>query len=326
MSNDTTLRRLLEQLSDGEWHSGEDLGAHLAVSRAAISKKIKHLVDMGIELEAVKGVGYRTDAFELLDDAAIRSEMTSAQQALLSELHLRDSIPSTNQFLLDTFQQSGDIHGQVCLAERQTSGRGRRGRQWFSPFAKNLYLSLGWNFEGGVAEIEGLSLAVGAVVCQVLESAGFSGASLKWPNDILLEGKKLGGVLIELGGDATSNCVVVVGIGLNVDMRAADESVDQPWSSLSQAGFECSRNRLAAALTSGLLDMLAHYPQRGFPFYREDWNRRSAFTGKQVNLMTAQDTTEGTMLGVGDQGQLLIEVSGEERSFIGGELSVRLQV
>lgn len=321
----STLSRLLSLLSDGGWHSGEEMGAMLQVSRAAISKQIKHVIDLGIELESQKGVGYRAKAFELLDESRIREAVAMDGGDALSWLRVEHSIPSTNQALLDALQSGQSIHRAACLAEKQTSGRGRRGRQWFSPFAKNVYLSLGWHFRGGVAEIEGLSLAVGVVVCQVLEQMGFAGATLKWPNDILAGNKKLGGVLIELGGDAISDCVVVLGVGLNVAMDAVDDSVDQPWASLSDAGFNGGRNALAIELISALVRLLSSYPNHGFGHYQHEWNHRSAYSGQFVTLSTPSSNNQGLMLGVGEQGQVLIEVDGEQQAFIGGELSLRLQ-
>ncbi len=325
MKDSFTLSRLLGLLGDGEWHSGEELGLALDISRAAVSKQVKRVAELGVEVESLKGVGYRAESFELLDEALICEQLGSGVNALLTGLNVFGSIPSTNQFLLDEFQSGCSITGKVCFAEQQTLGRGRRGRAWYSPFAKNLYLSLGWGFEGGVAEIEGLSLAVGVVVCQVLESLGFARASLKWPNDILVDEKKLGGVLIELSGDITSDCTVVVGVGINVAMSKVDDSVDQPWVSLLEADFGVSRNRLASALLAGLVEMLSVYSNQGFDSYRDEWNRYSAFTGKKVSLASSGTVVDGVMLGVGDQGQLLIDVDGESRSFIGGELSLRLQ-
>ena len=324
MTGSNTLARLLALLSDGEWHSGEELGAALQISRAAVSKQVKHLTDLGIELEIVKGVGYRAERFELLDEGLILEGISPRSKAMLSLLELHHSIPSTNQRLLTLLQKGESIHGQVCLAETQTLGRGRRGRPWFSPFAKNVYLSVGWNFRGGVAEIEGLSLAVGVVVCEVLESLGFDAARLKWPNDILLGNRKLGGVLIELGGDAISDCVVVLGVGLNVAMRKVNDSVDQPWTSLYEQCQFLSRNLLAAKLTSALLDMLVDYPEAGFAAYRDRWNQRSAHTGQAICLTAVGSQTFGDMLGVGKQGELLLNVDGGVKSFIGGELSLRV--
>jgi BirA family biotin operon repressor/biotin-[acetyl-CoA-carboxylase] ligase len=318
----STQFRLLELLSDGEWHSGEELGALLHISRAAVSKQIKNIADLGIALESQKGVGYRSESFELLDEHCIRSQIQLPHLADQVKVTVCQSIPSTNQKLLDEFNSGEDVRGRVCFAECQTAGRGRRGREWFSPFAKNLYFSLAWRFEGGVAEIEGLSLAVGVVICQVLEGLDFHRASLKWPNDILVGGKKLGGVLIELGGDATSDCTVVVGVGLNVDMFDASE-VDQPWVSLKQSGFDKGRNALAGSLASSLLDLLSTYSQVGFSSYKEEWIRRSAFQGREVCLSSARSEILGVMSGVGDQGELLLELDDGLRSFVGGELSLR---
>jgi len=323
MGAESTLHRLLTRLSDGNWHSGQDLGNELSISRAAVAKQIKHVSELGLELEAVKGVGYRAEPYELLgrDEIRLASGVGAHFDAGLSVFH---SLPSTNQYLIDALREGKNIHGLVCLAETQTQGRGRRGRQWVSPFAKNLYLSFGWSFAGGVSQIEGLSLAVGAVICRVLDELGFEHASLKWPNDILVGDKKLGGVLIELGGDAVSNCVVVVGVGLNVDMMpGVNESIDQPWTSLRREGAKIGRNVLAGKLSSALLGLLHTYAEQGFSSYREEWNENAAFVGDAVTVSSASEQTEGEMLGVGGQGELLLKVGGEKHAFYGGELSLR---
>ena len=131
--------------------------------------------------------------------------------------------------------EAGGRSGLVCTAEQQTAGRGRRGREWISPFGRNLYVSTVWEFTQGAAALEGLSLAVGVAVAQALKGLGLPEVQLKWPNDIQHEGKKLGGVLLEMVGDASRQCQVVVGIGVNVAMPgAAANAIDQAWTDISR--------------------------------------------------------------------------------------------
>jgi BirA family biotin operon repressor/biotin-[acetyl-CoA-carboxylase] ligase len=218
---------------------------------------------------------------------------------------------------------SSESKGYACLAEYQQAGRGRRGRQWVSPFGHNIYLSVVWQFDEGVAQLEGLSLAVGVVVANVLSSFGLSGAQLKWPNDILLQGRKLGGVLLEMSGDPAGVCRVVVGIGLNVRMPA-DAAIDQPWASIAEQLPNISRNQLAAELLNQLVAMLSNFHLTGFPAYREAWKGLDAYEGRSVVVTSGERALEGVAAGVCDNGALRLQVGDEEHTIYGGEVSLRL--
>lgn len=314
---------VIKILADGEFHSGESLGAALGVTRAAVWKRLQALAPMGLNVESVKGRGYRlSGGLCLLDAQVIEQQIAPSAKALLCELTCLDEVDSTNQFLLS--QASG--RGAVCLAERQSAGRGRRGRGWVSPYGQNIYLSLRWQYEQGVTALEGLSLAVGAVVADLLErDLGLRGVSLKWPNDVMLRGRKLGGVLIEVGGDLTGDCAVVVGLGLNVGMSASatTDDISQPWADLLQAGIKADRNQLSAALVSCLLPLLSRYPDKGFQGYRSLWLRHAAYLDAPVRVISQTQCSDGIMRGVDHSGCLLVEVDGELRSYSGGEVSLR---
>lgn len=320
-----TLRTLVHHLSDGEWHSGEDLGELIGVSRAAISKQLKQVASLGLKLETVKGRGYRLRKPLDLYDAQQLDQLLSLQaRARLGERHIHYVIDSTNEFLMQRAREGAQVHAEVCLAEQQLAGRGRRGRQWHSPFAENVYLTLAWRFEDGVSAIEGLSLAVGVSVCAALEKLGFDAARLKWPNDLLVNGKKLGGVLVELAGDAVSDCLAVIGVGLNLHMSSDENDVGQPWASLDQLGFGVSKNVLVAAVLNELVDLLENYQEQGFSRYRDAWNERNAFAGQMVDLISASSSERGKLLGVNSSGALVMEsIDGSEKIFIGGEVSLR---
>jgi len=188
-------KKILKLLADGEFHSGTELAELLGVSRSAICKQLNGLSVLGLQHAAVSGKGYRLDRpLELLDNTQINAELTPAQQAAISVLEIHDTLPSTNTYLVEASQQ-GALSGFVCFAEHQTAGKGRRGRQWVSPYGSNLYLSILWRFQqGGMASTAGLSLAIGVAVIRALRAQGFSEAGLKWPNDIYCQGKKLGGI------------------------------------------------------------------------------------------------------------------------------------
>src|SRR5690606_31411421 len=205
----------------------------------------------------------------------------------------------------------------VCLAEFQTAGRGRRGRSWISPFGKNIYLSMVWAFDGGAAELEGLSLAIGVAIADGLKILGVEGLQLKWPNDVLWQGKKLAGILLEMTGDPTGVCQVVVGIGVNVAMPAeAASEIDQPWVDLSSISQflnlprgKIERNQLVAALLSQLLPLLENYKKDRFVAYHRRWEALNPYAGHKVQVHMANKTVDGEMLGVGETGALRLKTN-----------------
>lgn len=318
------LRPVLELLADGDVHSGESLGAALGVSRAAVWKQLQKLEQLGLPLESVKGRGYRLPGgLNLLDATELRAGLRPPARDLLDDLLLHDRVDSTNARLLGLLEKNSG-HGVAMLAEQQTAGRGRRGRQWVSPFSGGINLSLGWQFGGGVQLLEGLSLAVGVAIAQALQEFGVPDVRLKWPNDVWCRGRKLAGVLLELSGDLTDRCAVVVGIGLNVGLRGdAASAIDQPWIDLNSVCPGIDRNRLAAALLNHLLPLLQSYPERGFAAYRQQWQQLDQFAGRPVRIVSVQRQWSGIAEGVDDTGALVVAVDGERRLFHGGEVSLR---
>ena len=318
------LRPLLQLLADGEVHSGESLGEVLGVSRAAVWKQLQKLEPLGLQVESVKGRGYcLVGGLDLLDAQDIQRQVGASAAALLSDLQVYDQVDSTNARVLASLE-SGSGHRQVVLAEQQTAGRGRRGRAWASPFASGISLSIGWQFSGGVQLLEGLSLAVGVALARALSQFDVPDVRLKWPNDVWCRGRKLAGVLLELSGDLTDRCAVVVGIGLNMRMpAAAAESIGQPWIDLAEVRPGISRNALVAAMLDELLPMLEQYPESGFARWRDEWLTLDQFVGAEVCLQSAQQRWCGIECGVDSGGALLLEIDGERKVFHGGEVSLR---
>ncbi|AZM94316.1 MULTISPECIES: biotin--[acetyl-CoA-carboxylase] ligase [Halomonadaceae] len=323
-----TIGNLMRLLSDGEVHSGEQLGEALGVSRAAVWKQLKKLDALGVELVAVKGRGYRLAyPLEPLDGAKIVERLPASARHLLTRLFIEDQLPSSNQYVRERFTQ-GAGHGEVCFAELQTAGRGRRGRVWSTPWGQSLMLSLGWRFESGVNVLEGLSLAVGVVVAQVLERYGVS-PKLKWPNDILLAEKdgelgKLAGILIEVTGDAAGPCEVVIGIGMNLSLPdSLRATIDQPVAALFDAKAGISRNQLAADMLSGLLDMLAGFESEGFTPWQDEWNSRHAYAGLPIRIIQGERSSDAVAREVDESGNLWVTENDHSRRLSGGEISVR---
>lgn len=318
------IRQILELMSDGEFHSGKALGELLGVSRTAVWKHLQKLDDFGIQLESVKGKGYRLPGgLELLDADRIRTGLSSEAGSFLSHLDVFQSIDSTNAHAMNRAAEP-DAHGYVCMAEHQTSGRGRRGRAWVSPFGQSLYFSVVVEFAGGAAALEGLSLAVGVALVRAAEKLGVDGVGLKWPNDVLWQGRKLAGVLLEMTGDPAGACKVVVGVGLNVSLsERASEAIDQPWVGMSDLLPGVSRNHLAAEVLNQLLPILSRFDRDGFSAYRQEWQASHVHTGKQVSLTTVSEKIDGQVLGVSDTGALLLSVDGRVEEFNGGEITLR---
>lgn len=323
----TLEQPLITLLNDGRFHTGPALAAALGVSRAAVWKMIRSLQAQGLTIEAVKGRGYRlTTPLELLDPVQIRAGLAAAAGLRLAQIEVFRTIDSTNTYLVNR-AKAGVAGGSVCLAERQTAGRGRRNRLWVSPFAANLYLSLLWRFNLAAAELAGLSLAAGVAVARALEELGVTGIGLKWPNDVLWQGRKLGGILLELGGEASGPCHIVTGIGLNVTMPAsAQDAIDQPWTDLSTAlgAGPVSRNVLAARLLNALVVQYSDFERHGAATLSAHWQRYDLTAGRPVLLKLPNATVTGIARGVDSDGALLLDTGAGVQRFLAGEVSLRL--
>ncbi|WP_141320867.1 biotin--[acetyl-CoA-carboxylase] ligase [Halomonas halmophila] len=323
-----TIGDLIRLLSDGEFHSGQQLGERLGVSRAAVWKQLRKLESLGIAMEAVKGQGYRlAEPLELLDGSAIVAGLPREARGGVTRLFVEEVLPSSNQFMRERFAQ-GAGHGEVCFVEQQSAGKGRRGRTWVTPWGRTLMLSVGWRFESGIAAMEGLSLAVGVALSRVLEAHGVM-PRLKWPNDVLLDTEsgaygKLAGILVEMSGDAAGPCEAVIGMGINVDLPAAFRaSIEQPVSAVRDQAPELSRNQLAAELLGELMPMLACFEEIGFAGWQEAWNQRHALAEQQVDILHGERRDTAIAEQVDASGNLWVRRDAERWKLAGGEISVR---
>lgn len=318
---------LLSLLANGDFHSGQALADVLGVSRTAVWKQLNAMAaEFNLEVDSVRGKGYRIPGgLDLLDSGEVIAGLTNRARGLMGGLEVLDTIDSTNAELARRGEQ-GAGSGLVCTAEQQTAGRGRRGRQWVSPYAGNLYLSVLWEFREGAAALEGLSLAVGVAVARALQGVGVPGVQLKWPNDVLHDNAKLGGILIEMQGDVAGPCRVVIGIGLNVVMPAAAASaIDQAWTDVATitGGRQPRRSELLAAQLNELLPLLADFEQQGFAHWREQWRSLDAFADAEVILDAGATPLAGIARGVDERGALLLETGTGVRAVHGGEISLR---
>ena len=265
-------------------------------------------------------------------NAIVDALSTSAAAMFALEIHgsvgstndvVRDFLVADDSSLADGSSLAGGSRGVVALAEEQTQGRGRRGRSWHSPAGANLYLSLGWRFHGPVESLSGLSLAIGAMLAEVIARDFEVDLALKWPNDLFHGERKLGGVLIELLGEQNGAIPVVAGIGLNVNMPLEDtKSIQRPWTDLATArGSQVDRNSLAAQLINQLASGLTDIAGGDMGGWLEQWRQRDFLHGRQV-LVEGSPTVAGKAAGVDQHGALLVNTQTGQSVVAGGEATL----
>ena len=274
-------------------------------------------------IDARHGKGYRLrDEIDLLDEAEIASEL--GQYACGCRIDILFGTESTNKCLTERFGQP-DLHNRIVIAESQHGGKGRRGRTWVSPFARGLYLSLGWHFTMAPASLNALSLASGVALVRALNALDLTGTFLKWPNDLVCDNKKIGGILLEARSETASSCDVVIGIGINI--RLTDElkdNLEQPVTDLAGLHQNLpSRNRLAGRIIAEQLSMLNRVAAGRMGEYVTEWRGLDCLSGRQVELLMPGQVLHGRVRGVDDNGQLLLETSNGTEKFSSGELRVR---
>ncbi len=242
----------------------------------------------------------------------------------MPRLNILDSIDSTNAEALRCVGTAES--GSVWIAEQQTAGRGRRGKQWISPEASNLYFSMLWKFSGDQSQLGGLSLAVGVVLGRVLGAHGVNGVELKWPNDVLIARQKLAGILIEMQIDTANQVWLVIGIGLNSDMAQESEAkIGHPWTDLAaQLENVPDRNILVADLIAELSKSVESFQSEGFAPFELEWQQYDALEGRSVNVLAGDEVQNGIAAGVASDGALKLQTTQSLVSVYGGEVSVRL--
>ena len=340
MAAEGTQRRLalVQALKDGAWHSGETIAEAMGVSRTAVWKHAAHLPDWGLELESAAGQGYRLPRpLSLLDATALREALDAPARAAVRDVQVHAELASTNAHLLAVNTLSPGAF-DLCLAEYQTAGRGRRGRAWQSPFAAGLCFSFSWAFSTLPPGLGALSLATGVAVRRTLARFGLAApVQLKWPNDLLVNGQKLGGILLELRAEAGGPAYVVLGIGLNVqvpaatreavaatgleltDLEAVAHSVASAAAQAQPAGASPNtalatptlptRTALAAALASELHAMLMQFTAEGFAPFHAEWSDADALAGSEVRWQEGERERSGTACGIALDGALQVRTA-----------------
>lgn len=325
------IARVFAELSDGQFHSGEDLAQALGVSRSAVWKAVKSLRDLGATLHAVRNRGYRlAKSSEPLAAERILEKLSEAVRKRVRSLEVAWTVGSTNTELLSRANPPNGT-SEVMLAEYQTAGRGRRGRAWLAPPGGAICLSLSWTFRDVPADLGALGLVIGVCELRALHELGVTGAKLKWPNDLLVDERKLGGILIELRAESDGPACVVIGIGLNVALGApllakiAETGIAA--TDLVTAGLaEPSRNAVAGALVDSCVRGLLEFERDGLRPFVENWRDSDALQGKMVDVRGAVgEVTRGLARGVDLHGALLVETAEEGlKKFVSGDVSVRV--
>jgi BirA family biotin operon repressor/biotin-[acetyl-CoA-carboxylase] ligase len=333
-----TAPRLLALLCDGRLHSGAHLAAALGVSRAAVWKLVGNLRTSGVAIESLSRRGYRLPApVELLDAARMRAEARAHEHRLPDALAVHFLTDSTNEHLHAAPPPLPGV-ARVAFAELQSAGRGRRGRRWIAPFGSGLTFSIAWTFAETPADLPALGLALGVAIAKVLRGLGAQSVTLKWPNDLLHDGRKLGGLLTQLRQEAGGAATVVAGLGLNLVLpaearRAIDQSTQTPddrqaslpVTDLAGAipGGLPSRNLIASRLVLGFEDALREFATVGFTGFAQEWAALDALRGAPVRVHQGSERFEGTARGTDRDGALLVESAGRVLRVFSGDVSVR---
>ena len=319
-------KQILMLLADGEFHSGTELAEVLGISRSAICKQFKGLSELGLQHAAVSGKGYRLDKpLELLAHEPINAMLDAQHKAIISTLEIHDTLNSTNSYLVERSHNDAPS-GLVCFAEHQTAGKGRRGRLWVSPYGSNIYLSVLWRFQqGGMAAAAGLSLAIGVAVIRALKQQHIHDVGLKWPNDIYSQGKKLGGILIEMSGEADGPCAAVIGLGLNLFLPETQaQPITQAWTDLTKitGANPAIRNKLAGSVLNHILAVVNGFETVGIQAYLDEWRSYDCLKGLPATLFVGSQQVTGLVDGIDDNGLLLIKrPDGRIQAFASGEVS-----
>jgi BirA family transcriptional regulator, biotin operon repressor / biotin---[acetyl-CoA-carboxylase] ligase len=322
-------QRVFQRLDDRNFLSGEALAADLAVTRTAVWKAVEQLRELGVALDAQPNRGYRlARGVSALSAEGIEGLLPAKVRDRIESLQIEWTLESTNTKLLEALPPAAGC-AAVLLAEHQTGGRGRRGRGWISPPGGAVCCSLAWQFPDMPADLSALSLLVGLCVVGALRDLGVGGVQLKWPNDLVTAGGKLGGILTEMRAEAGGPVHVVVGIGLNVSLgeaaraavKAAGNTADDLRAHLAELP---DRNTIVAALLARLIPAIECFPREGFAPHLGEWHDCDALREHEVRVESAGEITGGVARGIDSHGALLLETPSGVRRFISGEVTVRI--
>ena len=315
--------------------SGSIIAEKLKMSRVGVWARIAKLRKAGLTIEASQNRGYRIAAEPDIFNQHL-------MEAWLHEIKIKCKVFVSQRIDSTNSEAERHLTNQAktpfaVVSNEQHAGRGRLGRTWYSPKTGNINLTIAFRPKIRLIKLKIFTLWQGIAIVELLrKKTGNNSISIKWPNDIYVKQKKLGGILLEMIGDPAGHCSVIVGVGLNVSMPASQaDAIDQDWTDVT-AELESqqatgadpvlpARNQLAAALISEILPLLSTFQTQGFAAYRDEWQAADAFYGQAAAISTPKQAIAGVVRGVDANGALRLELdSGKIESFIGGELSLRL--
>lgn len=317
------VKRLLGLMAESRPLTRAQLSREPGCDAETIVEYLQHLKQLGLSIEEnAAGEIVLHETIELLDAPLITSSMDAETRSMLKAVKVEETLDSTSSALQRMPEQ--DRHAFAMFAEHQSSGRGRRGRRWVSPFARNIYLSLGWQFQNPLAELGCLPLVVALAVSKALGGAGLEGHRVKWPNDLLLDGRKLSGCLVDIQSDNRGPCHAVIGVGINVYMPETEQTaeIDQAWTDLASHLPGLSRNRLAGLLLQALLQDLTLFAAQGFEPFRPYWQQMDGLYGRVINAYAKNQSILGTAVGINENGALLLDTGKETLSLHSGDVSL----
>jgi BirA family biotin operon repressor/biotin-[acetyl-CoA-carboxylase] ligase len=323
---------LVALLADGEVHSGAAIARTMDCSRTTVWKQLRQLQNLGLEISAMPGRGYRLiRPIELLDRSLLMEYMNPGVAAALEALEVFGVIDSTSE-QLRLAAAPGSERLRVALAEYQTGGRGRRGRRWLSPYGSGLCLSVSWCFSVVPPALSALSLAAGVAIHRALAVFEPADLGLKWPNDIVAGRRKLGGLLVDVEGESLGPIKVVIGVGINIDVSDGLDNALAHEVGLAPAGLrelissgDVSRNAVAANVINELHAVLVEFTRTGFESFIDEWQRYDSLRGAPVSVRIGARTRDGIASGIAADGTLLLETDGETISVMSGDVTLRAQ-
>ena len=319
--------QIITALANGEWHSTAGLAQSLVVDAQTLAQALHGLARFGLRLDAGLGASHRLNGgLELYNSYLIYKELLEHARKHITQLEIHWETDSTNERLLAQ-SVTENIHGHARLAEFQTAGRGRHGHPWTASFGCGLCLSLGWRFQQGMAADNSLSLAVALALTRALRRFGAEDVTLKWPNDVLWQDRKLAGILVERRWRADRVCDTVIGLGLNLKFPVHfTQALEAGWADLRHVlGRAVSRNAVAAAVLNELCAVLSEYAHAGFAPFVDEWRRHDGLRGRAVTVQTSAGSIGGTAAGISEEGAFLVDVGEERREFYSADVSVRIR-
>jgi BirA family biotin operon repressor/biotin-[acetyl-CoA-carboxylase] ligase len=324
------VARVFAELATHGFRSGEELAERLGVTRAAVWKAAAALRSLGVTVHAVRNRGYRLpDVCEGLDAQRIRRALSARAGAHVRHIEAVWSLPSTNATLLERSDLASG-RADVLLAEYQSAGRGRRGRTWLAPPGGAICLSLGWSFSQLPRDLSALGLAVGVCARRALQARAEQQIRLKWPNDLVIDDRKLAGILIEMRAEMAGPTQVIIGIGVNAslgaELRQQIAATGTQPVDLRSAGVDPTpRNAIVADLVSEIVSGLQDFEREGLRPFVAEWVAADALHNRSVNVQSGDRSTRGVARGIDASGCLLLQTPNGLERVLSGDVSVRAE-